>query len=109
MQDSGAGIEDVEVVEGDLEKIHTDILSILIEKARPGIRVLDELEEQWETDIPHGRVYNHLDNLADMGLVEKDEHAVSKRTHLYKPTPAGFDLYRGFFLAHEGRFGEYVG
>lgn len=73
----------------DLTRFQIDILSILYDRPYHGAGIQRELEEYYESDIPHRRVYENLDKLADMNLVEKKEFAVSDKTHEYRATEEG--------------------
>ncbi|MCG1004754.1 PadR family transcriptional regulator [Halobacterium noricense] len=49
--------------------------------------VKDELEEYYESEIHHGRLYPNLDTLVDKGLVDKGE--LDQRTNVYTVTRRG--------------------
>ena len=49
-----------------------------------GLAVKDELENYYESEIHHGRLYPTLDTLVEKGLVEKGE--LDKRTNVYTVT-----------------------
>lgn len=82
--------------ENDVTKHQVDILTVLADEPRSGARVLAELEDQYETGIPHGRVYQNLDVLSEMGYVEKDENGVDDRTHRYAATDEGITAAREY-------------
>jgi len=46
-----------------------------------GLAIKDELEEYYEKEIHHGRLYPNLDTLVDKGLVDKGEF--DHRTNYY--------------------------
>lgn len=52
-----------------------------------GLTLKAELEEEYETEIHHGRLYPNLDALVEEGLIEKE--SVDQRTNGYSVTPAG--------------------
>ena len=52
-----------------------------------GLAIKEELEDYYETEIHHGRLYPNLDTLVDMGLVEKGE--LDRRTNYYALTSRG--------------------
>jgi len=52
-----------------------------------GLAVKEELDDYYEQDINHGRLYPNLDNLVDKGLLEKGE--LDKRTSVYTVTQRG--------------------
>ena len=45
------------------------------------------MENAYNQDVNHGRLYPNLDTLIDKGLVEKGE--IDKRTNSYSLTPRG--------------------
>ena len=55
-----------------------------------GLAIKRRLEDKFEMDINHGRLYPNLDELVDRGLVEKSE--LDKRTNEYSLTDAGAQL-----------------
>lgn len=52
-----------------------------------GLAIKDELEDYYEGEINHGRLYPNLDTLVDKSLVEKGE--LDKRTNYYSVTNRG--------------------
>lgn len=52
-----------------------------------GLAIKDELEEYYETEIHHGRLYPNLDTLVEKGLVEKSQR--DRRTNEYATTRRG--------------------
>ena len=52
-----------------------------------GLAIKKELEDYYETEIHHGRLYPNLDTLVDKGLVEKGEK--DRRTNSYTITRRG--------------------
>lgn len=52
-----------------------------------GLRIKDVLEEYYETEVHHGRLYPNLDTLVDKGLVKKGE--LDRRTNKYELTDRG--------------------
>lgn len=73
----------------ELTAFQQRILAILAEEARYGLAIKRELEEYDGSDVNHGRLYPNLDDLVEMGLVEKSE--LDKRTNEYALTEAGHD------------------
>jgi DNA-binding PadR family transcriptional regulator len=74
----------------ELTAFQQNILVILAEEAMYGLAIKRELEEYYGTDVNHGRLYPNLDDLVEMGLVEKSE--LDKRTNQYALTDAGVDV-----------------
>lgn len=52
-----------------------------------GLAIKDELEDYYQKEIHHGRLYPNLDTLVDKGLVEKSEK--DQRTNVYSITRRG--------------------
>ena len=74
----------------ELTAFQQNILVILAEEARYGLAVKRELETYYDSDVNHGRLYPNLDDLVEMGLVEKSE--LDKRTNEYSLTEKGYDV-----------------
>ncbi|QCJ48533.1 PadR family transcriptional regulator [Haloprofundus sp. MHR1] len=58
-----------------------------------GLRIKARLQEQRDEVIHHGRLYTNLDELVDMGLVEKG--TVDQRSNSYQLTRDGRRLIEG--------------
>ncbi|WP_353633359.1 PadR family transcriptional regulator (plasmid) [Halobacterium sp. NMX12-1] len=72
----------------DLTGFQRDILYVIAGLEQPhGLAVKDELEDYYEQEINHGRIYPNLDDLVDKGLVEKSE--LDERTNSYTLTGHG--------------------
>lgn len=72
----------------DLTGFQRDLLYAIAGRDAPhGLALKDELEEYYETEIHHGRLYPNLDALVDKGLVEKGQR--DKRTNAYAVTQRG--------------------
>jgi DNA-binding PadR family transcriptional regulator len=72
----------------DLTAFQRDILYVIAGQSDPhGLAIKDELEEYYENEINHGRLYPNLDEVVDKGLVEKGE--ADKRTNYYTITARG--------------------
>jgi DNA-binding PadR family transcriptional regulator len=54
-----------------------------------GLAVKRALESYYDSEVNHGRLYPNLDELVEMGLVEKSE--LDKRTNQYGLTEAGLE------------------
>lgn len=76
-------------IERDLTAFQQRILVILAEEARYGLAVKRELESYYGSDVNHGRLYPNLDDLVELGLVEKGE--IDKRTNEYRLTEKGYE------------------
>ncbi|WP_430506566.1 PadR family transcriptional regulator [Haloparvum sp. PAK95] len=72
----------------DLTGFQRDLLYVVAGLDEPhGLAIKDELEEYYESEIHHGRLYPNLDTLVDKGLVEKGE--LDQRTNSYTLTRRG--------------------
>jgi len=72
----------------ELTAFQRNILTILAEEPRYGLAIKRELETYYDDDVNHGRLYPNLDDLVEMGLVEKSE--LDKRTNQYGLTDEGY-------------------
>ena len=72
----------------DLTAFQHNILVILSEEPMYGLAIKRQLEEYYGTEVNHGRLYPNLDDLVEMGLVEKSE--LDKRTNQYALTEEGY-------------------
>lgn len=72
----------------DLTGFQRDILYVIAGLEEPhGLAVKGELDDYYEQEINHGRLYPNLDDLVDKGLLEKGE--LDKRTNVYTVTKRG--------------------
>ena len=72
----------------DLTGFQRDLLYVVAGKSEPhGLALKEELENYYETEIHHGRLYPNLDTLVDKGLIEKGEK--DRRTNIYTITKRG--------------------
>ncbi len=72
----------------DLTAFQRDILQIINGMDEPhGLAVKEELEEYYENEINHGRLYPNLDTLVEKGLLSKG--TIDKRTNSYTITSRG--------------------
>lgn len=53
-----------------------------------GLAIKEELENYYETEIHHGRLYPNLDTLVEKGLVTKGQQ--DRRTNFYTVTDEGW-------------------
>ena len=66
----------------DLTGFQRDLLYVIAGLDEPhGLAIKDELENYYETEIHHGRLYPNLDTLVDKGMVEKGQR--DRRTNYY--------------------------
>jgi PadR family transcriptional regulator PadR len=72
----------------DLTGFQRDLLYAAAGQDEPkGLAIKDELEDYYETEIHHGRLYPNLDTLVEKGLIEKGE--IDRRTNSYEVTQRG--------------------
>jgi PadR family transcriptional regulator PadR len=72
----------------DLTGFQRDLLSVIAGLDEPkGLAIKDEMDEYYEEEINHGRLYPNLDTLVDAGLVEKG--SIDDRTNSYSLTAEG--------------------
>ena len=72
----------------DLTGFQRDLLYTINGLDSPhGLALKDDLEEYYETEIYHARLYPNLDDLVEKGLVEKSQR--DKRTNEYALTQRG--------------------
>jgi DNA-binding PadR family transcriptional regulator len=80
-------VTDTPGIARELTAFQQNILVILAEEARYGLAIKRELETYYDSEVNHGRLYPNLDDLVEMGLVEKSE--LDKRTNQYALTADG--------------------
>lgn len=74
----------------ELTAFQRDILYAIAGQDEPhGLAIKQKLDEYYNEDINHGRLYPNLDDIVDMGLVEKGEK--DRRTNSYHLTDKGID------------------
>jgi PadR family transcriptional regulator PadR len=72
----------------DLTGFQRDILYVIAALEEPhGLAVKAELDDYYEQEINHGRLYPNLDDLVDTGLLDKGQ--LDKRTNFYTLTRRG--------------------
>lgn len=72
----------------DLTGFQRDALYVIAGLEDPkGLAIKDALDDYYEAEINHGRLYPNLDKLVDKGLVEKG--AKDDRTNSYSLTDRG--------------------
>lgn len=77
----------------ELTGFQRDALFVMAGLGKPhGLAIKDKLQEIYEVEVNHGRLYPNLDELVENGYVEKGE--IDKRTNYYTLTSAGKDLLK---------------
>ena len=72
----------------DLTGFQRDLLYVIAGLEEPhGLAIKEELEQYYEKEIHHGRLYPNLDTLVDKGLVETGQR--DRRTNFYTTTRRG--------------------
>jgi DNA-binding PadR family transcriptional regulator len=72
----------------DLTGFQRDLLYVIAGLDEPhGLAIKEKLENYYEKEIHHGRLYPNLDTLVEKGLVEKGEK--DRRTNVYTLTRRG--------------------
>lgn len=72
----------------DLTGFQRDLLYVITGLNDPhGLAIKDGLEEYYESEIHHGRLYPNLDTIAEKGLVKKG--IKDRRTNVYHLTSRG--------------------
>jgi len=75
----------------DLTGFQRDLLFIINGQEEPhGLAIKDELEEYYEQEVHHGRLYPNLDTLVNKGLVDKGQF--DRRTNVYTLTEDGQNM-----------------
>jgi PadR family transcriptional regulator, regulatory protein PadR len=72
----------------DLTAFQRDALYAIAGLEEPhGLAIKDELEEYYDKEVHHGRLYPNLDTLVNKGLVSKGQQ--DRRTNVYTLTKRG--------------------
>jgi len=74
----------------ELTAFQHNILVILGKEPMYGLAIKRELEDYYGAEVNHGRLYPNLDELVEMGFVEKSE--LDKRTNQYELTDTGHEV-----------------
>lgn len=75
----------------ELTAFQRDLLFVIAGREEPhGLALKSVLEQSYESEINHGRLYPNLDELVDAGLVEKGQ--IDRRTNSYTITETGQSL-----------------
>lgn len=90
----------------DLTGFQRDLLYVISGLDEPhGLAIKDDLEDYYEKEIHHGRLYPNLDTIVDKGLVEKKQK--DRRTNKYVLTRRGAreiearTEWEATYIAHE--------
>lgn len=77
----------------DLTGFQRDLMFVIAGLDEPkGLDVKDVVEQYYEEEIRHGRLYPNLDALVEKGLIEKGQH--DRRTNKYTLNEAGRQAIR---------------
>ncbi|NHN46496.1 PadR family transcriptional regulator [Halostella sp. JP-L12] len=72
----------------DLTGFQRDLLYTIAGLDEPhGLAIKEEMDDYYETEVHHGRLYPNLDTVVDKGLVNKSEK--DRRTNEYRLTKRG--------------------
>ena len=71
-----------------------DIVRVLAEDARYGLAVKSELEDLYDEEVNHGRLYPNLDQLVEGGYVKTWD--IDKRTNGYALTDEGAAAFEDY-------------
>ena len=72
----------------DFTGFQRDLLYVIAGLDEPhGLAIKEELEDYYEGEVNHGRLYPNLDTLVEKGMVEKGER--DRRTNFYTLTSRG--------------------
>lgn len=76
----------------ELTQFKINVLNAIGQDTPYGLQIKRRLQAYYGTEVLHGRLYPNLDELVEMGLVEKRER--DKRTNEYELSPRGRQLLR---------------
>ena len=72
----------------DLTGFQRDLLYVIAGLDEPhGLAIKEELEQYYESEVNHGRLYPNLDTVVEKGMVEKGQR--DRRTNFYTLTNRG--------------------
>lgn len=86
----------------DLTAFQRNILIVLTEEPMYGLAIKRELENYYDEEVNHGRLYPNLDTLVERGLVEKSE--LDKRTNQYGLSQDGLEAVEDSFAWSLSKF-----
>jgi DNA-binding PadR family transcriptional regulator len=88
----------------ELTEFQKNIINVLVGGDKYGLAIKNELEEYYEDEVSHGRLYPNLDRLVNSGYVEKRQR--DQRTNEYSLTDEAREMLRDEM---EWRLSKYVG
>ena len=72
----------------DLTAFQRDLLYVIAGLDEPhGLAIKEELEDYYEKEVHHGRLYPNLDTIVEKGLIDKGQ--LDRRTNVYSLTQRG--------------------
>jgi PadR family transcriptional regulator, regulatory protein PadR len=72
----------------DLTAFQRDLLYVVVGLDEPhGLAIKEELEDYYEKEVHHGRLYPNLDTIVEKGLIDKGQ--LDRRTNVYSLTQRG--------------------
>jgi PadR family transcriptional regulator, regulatory protein PadR len=72
----------------DLTAFQRDLLYVVAGLDEPhGLAIKEELENYYEKEVHHGRLYPNLDTVVEKGLIDKGQ--LDRRTNVYSLTQRG--------------------
>ena len=78
-----------------LTSFQRDLLVVASGLSRPsGQTIKDEIEEIYDGNVTHGRLYPNLDTLANKGFVEKG--SINRRTNYYEVSEQGKEALQAY-------------
>jgi len=78
---------DVQEIAADLTKFQVRCLATIAQQDRYGLGIKREAETYYGEEQNHGRLFPNLDEMVDLGLIEKGQR--DKRTNNYSITSKG--------------------
>jgi len=88
----------------DLTEFQKNIINVLVSGDKYGLAIKNELEEYYEDEVSHGRLYPNLDRLVNSDYLEKRPR--DERTNEYSLTDEAREMLREDM---EWRLNKYVG
>lgn len=89
----------------DLTAFQRDLLYIIQDQNEPnGLEIKAAIEEYYQEEINHGRLYPNLDQLAERGLITKGSH--DKRTNKYDLSQRGQEILKARIEWEQAHLGD---